>query len=106
MTKDTSFVEKAASVGDQARLATAKGLNVAADVARDYQHVLPGGKRVKRLTRTAADGLDSSARYLRRHDFGRIAGDLTTMVKENPVPSVIAGAALGFIIGRMLVRER
>jgi hypothetical protein len=105
MTKDSSILERAADVGAQARLATAQGLYAAADAARDCEDVLPGGKRVRRFTRATADGLESSARYLRRHDLSRIAGDLTTMVKRNPVPSIVAGAAIGFIVGRMLTRE-
>jgi ElaB/YqjD/DUF883 family membrane-anchored ribosome-binding protein len=105
MTEKGSFSEKAASAGDQARLSTAKGLDAAAEAVRDYEDTLPGGERVERFTRAAADGLESTASYLRRHDLSRMAGDLTTMVRENPLPSVVAAAAIGFIVGRVLTRD-
>jgi hypothetical protein len=105
MTEKGSFSERAASVGEQARLGTAKGLDAAAETVRDYEDTLPGGEPVERFTRAAADGLESTASYLRRHDLGRMAGDLTTMVRENPLPSLVAAAAVGFVVGRIISRD-
>jgi ElaB/YqjD/DUF883 family membrane-anchored ribosome-binding protein len=52
-----------------------------------------------------ADGLHSAADYVRSNDFGAMMSDLGRAIKSNPVPSLIAAVAVGFLIGAALNRD-
>jgi ElaB/YqjD/DUF883 family membrane-anchored ribosome-binding protein len=64
-----------------------------------------GNRDASRFGQSAADGLEHTARYIRDHDFGYMASDLTAFVKQNPLPSLVAAAAVGFVVGRILSRD-
>jgi ElaB/YqjD/DUF883 family membrane-anchored ribosome-binding protein len=34
-----------------------------------------------------------------------MASDLTAFVKQNPLPSLVAAAAVGFVVGRLISRD-
>jgi ElaB/YqjD/DUF883 family membrane-anchored ribosome-binding protein len=99
--------DKAADVGrtathalDDHRGAAATGLDKAASVLRDNAQSLPGGERVSTLAHSAADTLSSTAGYVRTHDANRMMTDVEALVKNNPGPSLLAAAAIGFLVGR------
>ncbi len=52
-----------------------------------------------------AEGLHSAASYVRQNDIASMMSDLGTAIKNNPTPSLIAAAALGFILGSALRRD-
>src|SRR5579884_265695 len=52
-----------------------------------------------------ADSLHSAADYLRSNDFGAMMSDLGRAIRSNPVPSLIAAVAVGFVIGAALNRD-
>jgi ElaB/YqjD/DUF883 family membrane-anchored ribosome-binding protein len=120
-----SFSEKAAAIGDTAsdmasqvkdkaadlgrtathaidenRGAAATGLDKAASVLRDNAQSLPGGEKLSSVARSAADTLSSTAGYVRTHDANRMMTDVEALVKNNPGPSLLAAAAIGFLVGR------
>jgi ElaB/YqjD/DUF883 family membrane-anchored ribosome-binding protein len=43
--------------------------------------------------------------HLGRDDFNRIARDVTTVIKNNPGPSLLVAAAIGFIVGRSMTHD-
>lgn len=47
-----------------------------------------------------AEGLESSGRYLEEYGLSGIGEDLTGMIRRNPVPAVLIGIGLGFLIAR------
>lgn len=53
------------------------------------------------LTARTADGLESVGDYLQAADYDRLVEDLTSVVKRHPVPAILAGVGLGFLIGRL-----
>lgn len=64
--------------------------------------------------RTASRGIKNAASAVRdkaneyhlgRNDLNRMARDLTTIVRENPGPSLLVAAALGFIVGRAMTHD-
>jgi len=87
------------------REAAARGLQSAAATLREKADSLPGGQKVTSFAHSTADTLSSTADYVRQNDVKSMMGDLETMVKNNPGPSLLAAAAVGFLIGRAVSRD-
>jgi len=98
--KVTDLGRTAARKIDQNRQAAASGLESAALTLREKAHVLPGGPKVTGLAHATADKLTSTARYVRQNDVDRMMSDAGRLVKNNPGPSLVAAAVIGFLLGR------
>ena len=85
---------------DENRDAAASGLERAALALHEKAESLPGGEKVSSLAHGAAEKLNSTAGYVREHNVNRMMADVETMVKNNPGPSIIAAAVIGFLAGR------
>ena len=85
---------------DENRDAAASGLDKAASTLHENAESLPGGEKVSSLAHAAAEKLSSTAGYVREHDVNRMMADVETLVKNNPGPSLLAAAAIGFLVGR------
>ena len=85
---------------DENRDAAASGLERAALALHEKAETLPGGEKVSSLAHGAAEKLNSTAGYVREHNVNRMMADVETMVKNNPGPSIIAAAVIGFLAGR------
>jgi ABC-type transporter Mla subunit MlaD len=93
--------EKAARVAetvsgklDQQREAAADGLNRAASAIHDKAN------KAVNLTHNLADGMDSTASYLRDHDLNTMGQDVMNICRRYPTQSLVAALALGFLLGR------
>jgi len=86
-------------VGHQREYA-AEGLDRAASTIRERAENVPGGPKVVNLTRGIADGMESTASYLRGHDFNEMGKDVMNLCRRYPTQSVVAALAIGFLIGR------
>ena len=85
---------------DENRHAAADGIDKAASALHENAENLPGGEKAARLAHTAADKLGASAQYIRENDARGMMADVETLVKNNPGPSLLAAAALGFLAAR------
>jgi ElaB/YqjD/DUF883 family membrane-anchored ribosome-binding protein len=85
---------------DENRDAAAGGLDKAATALHEKAESIPGGEKVTNLAHATADKLTATSRYVREHDVNRMMGDVETLVKNNPGPSLIAAAVVGFLVGR------
>jgi hypothetical protein len=47
-----------------------------------------------------ANSLESGGRYLQEEGLGGIGDELTGLIKRNPLPSVLIGIGIGFLIAR------
>jgi hypothetical protein len=47
-----------------------------------------------------ADTLESGGKYLEREGLSGLAGDLTELIKKNPIPALLAAFAFGVLIAR------
>jgi len=52
-------------------------------------------------TETVAQGLERGGRYLEDQGMSGLANDLTDMVKRNPIPALLFGIGLGFVLARL-----
>lgn len=85
---------------DQNRMAAASGLEGAAGTLHQRADQLPGGERVSGMAHSAADKLSATADYVRQHDLNSMMQDLENLVKNNPGPSLLIAAGLGFLVAR------
>lgn len=85
---------------DANRGAAASGLESAANTLHEKAESLPGGEKVASLAHSTADKLSSTAEYVREHDVKRMMADVEQLVKNNPGPSLLAAAFIGFLVGR------
>jgi hypothetical protein len=52
-----------------------------------------------------ADTLESSGRYLKEEGLHGMAEDLTSLIRRNPIPAVLIGVGIGFLIARSTTRS-
>jgi hypothetical protein len=48
-----------------------------------------------------ASGIESGGRYLEREGLSGMTDDLSTLIKNNPIPSLLVGFGLGFLLARL-----
>jgi ElaB/YqjD/DUF883 family membrane-anchored ribosome-binding protein len=108
----TDAKEKIADLGrtavdtiDDNRHSAAAGLSAAASTLHEKAESLPGGDRVQDFAHATADRLSSTAKYVREHDMNRMMADVEVLVTRNPGPSLLAAAAVGFLIGHAMTRD-
>jgi ElaB/YqjD/DUF883 family membrane-anchored ribosome-binding protein len=90
----------ASNVGDRAESAVTgagKGMENLAQTIRDrgpHEGVLGSA------TSTVASTLESSGRYLEEQGLSGIAEDITNLIRRNPIPAMLIGVGLGFMLAR------
>jgi hypothetical protein len=52
-----------------------------------------------------ADKLETSGRYLEEHGLGGMAKDMTDMIRRNPLPALLIGIGLGYLLARATHRS-
>jgi len=90
------------TAGNKAEDATAsfgKTLESAADKVRSNT---PNEGALGRASEAVANTLEKSGRYLEDKNLTGMADDVTEMIRRNPIPAVLLGVGLGFLIGRTL----
>lgn len=85
---------------DEQRENAAAGLGRAASGLHDTADTMPGGPKVVNFTHSIADGMVTTATYLREHDFSKMGEDLMSVCRKYPTQSLVAALALGFLLGR------
>jgi hypothetical protein len=91
--------ESVATLPHRATEAVASQLKQAAEQLREHA---PQQGTIGSAAHTVADGLESGATYLKEHDFRDMAEDLSGVVRSYPIPAVLAGIGIGFLLGRTL----
>ena len=98
--KMSDLGRSAANRIDESRDAAAGGLEKAASALHEGAESLPGGEKVSHLAHAAAEKLNSTAGYVREHNLNKMMADVENLVKNNPGPSLIAAAVIGFLAAR------
>jgi hypothetical protein len=52
-------------------------------------------------TETVAGSLEQGGRYLEEQGLTGMANDVTELIKRNPIPALLLGVGLGFMIARL-----
>jgi len=101
----SSVAEKAkdvaSAVGDRADTAVSSvgsGMQSLAGTLRDKG---PSGGMLGGAASGVASALESSGKYLEEQGLSGIADDMTTMIRRHPIPAVLIGIGVGYLLARM-----
>jgi hypothetical protein len=53
-------------------------------------------------TRAVADTMEGAGKYLEDKNLSGMMDDVTGLIKRNPIPAVLLGLGIGFLVGRAL----
>lgn len=84
---------------DQAISSAGKGMESLAGTIREKG---PQEGILGRANSTVAGALDSTGKYLDEHGVGDMVGDMTSLIKNHPVPAILIGIGVGFMLARLL----
>ena len=85
---------------DETRAPAADKLQTAASTLHEKADNLPGGQTVAGLAHKTADTMQATAEYVRQHDVQDMMSDVESFVRRHPGQSLLAAAAVGFLVGR------
>jgi hypothetical protein len=97
--------DAATYVGRKAEDATSAvggGLKSLGNTIRDNT---PQGGIVGEASAAAANTLESTGRYLQEEGLEGIAEDVTNLIRRNPVPAVLVGIGIGFLLAKITRRS-
>jgi len=97
--KVQDFAHTAGHKAEDATASLGGGLKTAADKVRD---AAPHEGMLGRASDAVASTLERGGSYLQDKNLSGMADDVTEMIKRNPIPAVLMGIGLGFLIGRSL----
>jgi hypothetical protein len=83
--------DAAGNVADKAREWTGG----AVDAVKESDVVNKAGEYV-------SDAWETGSRYLQEHNFKDMAEDVAGVIRRNPIPALLVGIGLGFILARSL----
>ena len=78
------------------------GLTSAAGTIREN---LPEEGMLHNVGTRVAEGLESGGRYIREEGFSGMADDLTDLIRRNPIPALLVGVGVGFLLARATTRH-
>ena len=88
---------------DNARHEMAATLESAASTVRTAGH--HGAETIGTLAGNAAGKLDSTATYVRSHDFGAMLTNVRQAIERHPTGFVLLAAGIGFLAGSAVRRK-
>jgi hypothetical protein len=96
-------VQNAAStVGHKAEDATSAVGHGMQSLAGTVRQKGPESGMLGSATHAVADTLDQTGQYIEDKNLSGMMDDLTGLIKRNPIPAVLVGLGVGFLIGRTL----
>jgi len=94
--------DAASAVGHKAEDATSAvghGMQTAADKVREYS---PNEGMLGSAGRGVADAIEGAGKYVEDRNLSGMMDDMTNLVRRNPIPALLLGLGVGFLIGRLL----
>jgi len=55
--------------------------------------------------KTMASTLEEGGRYIQEEGLSGMADDLTSLIKKNPIPALLVGVGIGFLLARLTSRS-
>ena len=84
---------------DEAAGSVGTGIKSVADTIRQQG---PQEGMLGNATRTVAGAIDQTGRYLEEKHLSGMADDVASVIKAHPIPAVLIGLGVGFLLGRAL----
>ena len=102
--KAEQWAESTSETVDRQRQNVSSGLERAASTLHEKATNIPGGPRAVSAVHRVADGMETTASYLREHDFADMRDDAISLCKKHPVQALVSAVAFGFLLGRTVRR--
>jgi hypothetical protein len=96
--------QAASNLGHRAEDATSAVGSGMKSLAGTIKEKMPSEGMVGRASSAVADTLESGGRYLEEEGLSGMADDLTDLIRRNPIPALLLGIGLGFLIARSIRR--
>lgn len=87
---------------EDATASIGSGLQAAGDA---IHHNLPQDGPIGRGSTVVAETFTSAGKYLEREGLEGIANDFSSLIKRNPIPALLIGFGLGFLMARATPRS-
>jgi len=84
---------------DDAAGSVGTGIKSVADTIRSQG---PHEGMLGNATRTVASAVDQTGKYLEDKHLSGMADDVASVIKSHPIPAVLIGLGVGFLLGRAL----
>jgi len=91
----------ASNVGQKAEDATSAMASSMKSLAGTLRESVPQGGMLGAASATVANTLESSGRYLQEEGLRGIGEDLTHLIRRNPIPALLLGIGLGYLLAQM-----
>jgi hypothetical protein len=95
----TSAAHTVGQKAEQATGAVGSGMQHLAETVRDKG---PDSGMLGTATGYVADTLEGTGKYIEDRNLGGMMDDMTGLIKRNPIPAVLIGLGIGFLLGRTL----
>ena len=92
-----------AAIGETAKDATAAVGGGMKSLAGTIRETMPRDGVLGTASASVAGSLESGGRYLQQEGLGGMAKDVTDLIRRNPVPAVLVGVGIGFLLARVTV---
>jgi len=101
----TQAHDAASSVGQKAEDATAGLGSRMQSLAGTLREKAPHEGVMGKASSAVADTLESSGHYIEDQGLQGMAEDVTELIRKNPIPAVLIGIGLGFVLARVTIRS-
>ena len=92
-----------ATIGEKADDATAAVGSGMKSLAGTIRHNMPHEGALGSASASVAGSLESGGRYLQREGMGGLAKGVTDLIRHHPVPAVLVGIGIGFLLAKVTV---
>lgn len=92
----------ASAAGRQAENLTERAGQGMQSLAGTVREQGPQGGMLGSATRGVASGLEQAGKYIEDKNLSGMADDLTSLIKNNPIPALLLGLGVGFLLGRAI----
>jgi len=96
------WASNAGKKAEDALGAVGSGMSSLAGTVRES---LPHEGMIGSATECMADALETGGRYLKQEGFRGMADDVTNVIRRNPIPALLVGIGLGYLIARSTSRS-
>jgi len=95
-----SASDAATFVGDKAKAGTQAIGDTMENLGKKVRETGPHSGMLGTASSSMAEALESSGHYLKEHGLSGIGEDVTSLIRRNPIPAVLACVAFGYLIAR------
>jgi hypothetical protein len=94
--------DTAGTVGRKAEDWTATAGHKVESLGDTVRHQGPNSGVLGKATEGLAEGLESVGGYMSDKNLSGMMGDVTNLIKRNPIPALLLGLGIGYILGKSL----